>query len=91
MREGLRPRRLSLLDFRLFDCLGRGSPSLLESFHSASGVYDFFIAGEERVASAADLNMDVFLGRAHGKNITARAADFGIGIILWMYVFFHLP
>jgi len=60
-----------------------------EFLHSAGGVYDFLIAGEKRMAGAANFHMGGFRGGAGFYLVSAGAGDDCAGIILGMYFFFH--
>ena len=60
-----------------------------EFLHSAGGVYDFLVAGEKRMAGAANFHMGGFCGRAGFYLVSAGAGDDRFGIILGMYFFFH--
>ena len=57
--------------------------------HSAGGVYDFLVAGEKRMAGAANFHMGGFCGRAGFYLVSAGAGDNRVGIILGMDFFFH--
>ena len=61
---------------------------LAESFNSACRVHQFLLAGKERMALGADLNTDVFLGRAHLYDVSASALNIGFSI-LRVNIWFH--
>jgi hypothetical protein len=63
---------------------------LLETFDPAGGIYEFLLAGIERMAHRAYLGVD-FLGRAAGLERIAAAAVNDHFLIFWMYVFLHNP
>ena len=61
-----------------------------EFLHSAGGVYDFLVAGEKRMAGAANFHMEFLAGAASGKGIAASANNFGFSKIGWVEVLFHI-
>ena len=60
-----------------------------EFLHSAGGVYDFLVAGEKRMAGAANFHMGGFCGRAGFYLVSASAGNDRFGMIFGMYFFFH--
>src|SRR5687768_11197454 len=78
--------------------LGRGRGSLLEAvgpaellaepLHAAGGVDELLLAGEERVALAADVDVDL-RRRAAGGELVAAGAVHGAGLITGVDLRFH--
>jgi hypothetical protein len=65
-------------------------PANFEFFNSACGVNQFFLAGKEGVAGAANLHINFFFGGTNNNFIPASTFDNCIGKVFWMYVFFHI-
>ena len=63
--------------------------TLFEPVYTATGINKLLLAGIERMALGADLNTNVLAGGAGLENLAASASDRG-GLILGMYVLFHL-
>ena len=62
--------------------------TLVEAIDTTTGVNQLLLAGIERVALGADLDTDLLLGGASGKDVTAVATDRGL-IVLGMDTFLH--
>ena len=62
--------------------------ALVEAINTSTGVNQLLLAGIERVALGADLNTNVLLGGASGKDVTAVATDRGL-FVLGMDTFLH--
>ena len=62
--------------------------SLVETVNTSTGVNQLLLAGIERVALGADLNADVLLGGAGGKDVATGTADRGL-FVLGMDTFLH--
>ena len=61
----------------------------LEFLYAASGINEFLFAGIKRMTLVAKLNADFLECATSNKTVTAGAGYFGIGVILWMNIFFH--
>jgi hypothetical protein len=61
---------------------------LAEAFHAAGGVDELLLAGEERMALIADIDVNPAAGAAGGKGVAASAVN-GTGLITGMDFFFH--
>jgi hypothetical protein len=61
-----------------------------ESFHTALGVHNALLAREEGMAGTADLHLNPLFGGTGGKSITANADDLRVGVVLWVYINFHI-
>src|SRR6476659_2744720 len=66
----------------------RAAIAAREFLHSARGIDELLFAGEKWMASGADTNLDVLLGRTGVINRTASAGDVGL-VIFRMDVRFH--
>ena len=67
--------------------------ALLETIHTAAGVNQLLLAGIERMALGADINLHLFLGGAGFKSFTAYAANHALSILgmnVFLHCFFHL-
>ncbi len=62
--------------------------TLVEAIDTTTGVNQLLLAGIERVALGADLDTDLLLGGASGKDVTAVATDRGL-FVLGMDTFLH--
>ena len=62
--------------------------TLVEAINTSTGVNQLLLAGIERVALGADLNTNVLLGGASGKDIATCTADGGL-FVLGMDTFLH--
>lgn len=62
---------------------------LLELLDTAGGIHQLLLTGKERVAGAADLDVDFFFHRARFKNAAASAGHFG-NLVVGVNFFFHL-
>jgi hypothetical protein len=62
--------------------------TLVEAINTSTGVNQLLLAGIERVALGADLDTDLLLGGAGGKDVTAVATDRGL-FVLGMDTFLH--
>ena len=62
--------------------------TLVETVNTSTGVNQLLLAGIERVALGADLDTDLLLGGASGKDVTAVATDRGL-FVLGMDTFLH--
>ena len=62
--------------------------ALFETIHTAAGINQLLLAGIERMALGADINLHLFLGGAGFKSFTAYAANHALSI-LGMNVFLH--
>ena len=62
--------------------------ALGEFFHAPGGIDEFLLAGEKRVASSANTDLNILAGRAGVIHRAARAHDIGL-VILWMNACFH--
>ena len=63
--------------------------SLVESVNTSTGVNQLLLAGIERVALRADFNLDVLLGRASGKDVTASTTNgslFVVGVDTFLHI-----
>ena len=63
--------------------------ALVETVNTSTGVNQLLLAGIERVALGANFNLDILLGGAGGKGVTAGATD-GSLLVLRMDAFSHL-
>ena len=61
---------------------------LVELINTTAGIYEFLLAGIERVALGADLNGDVLLGGACLNDGTASTFYSGL-LVVGMYSFLH--
>ena len=52
----------------------------IESVHATSRIYQFLLAGKERVAIGADFQVKLWLGRARFPRCAARAARFDVEV-----------
>ena len=67
--------------------------ALFETIHTAAGVNQLLLAGIERMALGADINLHLFLGGAGFKSFTAYAANHALSILgmnVFLHCFFHL-
>jgi len=67
--------------------------TLFETIHTAAGVNQLLLAGIERMALGADINLHLFLGGACFKSFTAYAANHALSILgmnVFLHCFFHL-
>ena len=62
--------------------------TLVEAINTSTGVNQLLLAGIERVALGADLNTNVLLGGASGKDIATSAANGGL-FVIGMDTFLH--
>ncbi len=63
--------------------------TFVESIHASGRVNQLLLAGEKRVASRADFNVQVaFFGRTRLKSFAAGAGNSDLAI-LWMNLWFH--
>ena len=62
--------------------------TLVEAIDTTTGVNQLLLAGIERVALGADLDTDLLLGGASGKDVTAVATDRGL-FVVGMDTFLH--
>jgi hypothetical protein len=62
--------------------------ALLEAVDSSGRIYKLLLAGEKRVASRANFNVDVLRGRSCLDHVSARALDLG-GVVRGMNSFSH--
>ncbi len=60
-----------------------------EFFNAAGNIKQFFGAGVERMAVAADLNRHRFSSRANSEGVAAGALNFCRWIVFWMDILFH--
>lgn len=67
---------------------GFGFPGF-EFLGPACDVHQLFFAGEERMALAADFDLDIGSGRARLEKSAASTMDFGVRMVLGMKLFFH--
>ena len=75
----------------LFSSLGAwtSTVALVEAVNASRSVNQLLLAGEKRVASGADFNVQVaFFGGACLKSFAAGAGNGYLGIS-WMYLWFH--
>ena len=81
-RRGDHPRRSAIWAcVTLLGLLGRLAVPALEALHPAGGVDQLLLAGEQRVAGRADLETDLFLGRAGLEGVAARAVDLDLVVL----------
>ena len=78
-RTGLRSVRCK----DLFD-----AETLLEAIDASAGIHQLLLAGEERMALGADINLQLLLRAAGFKRLTAHAANDGLAV-LGMDSFFY--
>ncbi len=74
---------------KLFGRLCCCSTACFEFLNATCCVEDLFVAGVERVACAADFNIECLLRRTHGKSAPANAGSLGVGNICRMRICFH--
>jgi len=63
--------------------------SLVETVNTSTGVNQLLLAGIERVALGAEFNLDVLLGRASGKDVTASTTNgslFVVGVDTFLHI-----
>src|SRR5256885_1977546 len=93
-RRSVSPRRATLTEWTLLlrRRLWRGGGflrvALLEAIDTACRVDQLLLAGEEGMALRADLDAELFLGRARRPHFAARAMDLNL-LILGMDLCFH--
>jgi hypothetical protein len=63
--------------------------AFLEALYPASGVNQFLLAGEERVAGGTDFGVDFLEGRTGLKRVSAQALDRNL-VVRRVDSFFHL-
>jgi hypothetical protein len=63
--------------------------TLFETLHSASGVDQLLLAGEERMAGGTDLRINFRLGGTSLENVTAETLNGHVGV-LGVDTFFHI-
>ena len=62
---------------------------LTEAIDAAFSVHDLLLAGEERMASRADVDTDFFLSRACMERVATNASDDRVSVIIGMKSVFH--
>ena len=62
---------------------------LAETFDATGGINEFLLAGEERMALAADVDADTRLSAAGGERIST-GAMYGTSLVLRMGIGFHV-
>ena len=62
--------------------------SLFESVYSSAGIDELLLAGKERMALRADIDMEILLGGTGLEGRTASALN-GSLLVLRMYAFLH--
>ena len=55
--------------------------ALLEAIYSSAAVYQLLSAGEERMALAADFDLELTLGGAGNEGLSAGAADCTLNVL----------
>jgi hypothetical protein len=63
--------------------------AFLEPLYPSGGIHHAPFTGKKRMAIAAHLDLNLLLGRAGGKPVTACANYFGVTIIFGMNLLFH--
>ena len=62
--------------------------TLVEAVHTAAGIVQLLLTGEERMALGTNFHADVLLGRAGRDHITAGTGDGGL-LVIGMDALFH--
>jgi len=81
-RDSSLPRKFLRLTFNLI--------ALLESLDAPGRIQHAPLAREERVAVAANFDLELLPGGTRGESIPAGADYLGISIVLWMNFLFHI-
>ena len=55
--------------------------TLLEAIDASAGIHQLLLAGEERMALGADINLQLLLRAAGFKRLTAHAANDGLAVL----------
>jgi hypothetical protein len=64
--------------------------AFLEPLDATGSVQHTALAGKERVAITANLDLELLFRRTGGKPVPAGTDNFGVGIVLGMNLFFHI-
>jgi hypothetical protein len=64
--------------------------AFLKPLDATGGIQHTPLAGKERVAIAANLDLEQLFRRASSEPVSAGANNFGIGIVLGMNLLFHI-
>ena len=68
--------------------VGSGSELVLELFDPTCGVHEFELAGVERVANVANVNLEFLAGAPGREAVTAATGDLGFEVF-WVDAVFH--